>query len=60
MPSIALPYTASATAGEKRYDNLEVTKINKHTTWVRLPNGMSVKCHNKRRNVKLTFFSTEL
>ena len=60
MPSIALPYQADATVGEKRYNGLDVVKMNKHTTWVRLPNGMSVKCHNKRRNVKLTFFSTEL
>ena len=56
---IHLPYVASCDIGTKRLKNLEVTKMNKHTVWVKLPNGKQVKRHLDKHRVELVYVRPE-
>jgi len=50
-----LPYVADTVVAGQRFENLEVIKMNKHTVWVRLPNGMAVKRNLRRHDIDLKF-----
>lgn len=52
---IHLPYVADTVIAGTAFENLEVVKMNKHSVWVRLPNGMLVKRHLQKHDIQLKF-----
>jgi hypothetical protein len=55
---IHLPYVCSCDIGTTRRHNLEVTKLNKKTVWVKL-NGREVKRHVDKHRVELVYINVE-
>jgi hypothetical protein len=57
--TLALPFVADCTIAGKRYNNLEVVKMNENSVHVRLPNGDIVKRNFRKHSIDVKFVRVE-